>query len=208
MYVPGLAGGIAATCSGQSTEFVGRRSISIIGRHKQRPMRLVAAVASLIVCPLGCAHGTAIQKLDGNTYRVTCEALPLDRCLGETASNACDKHAYFVERGISEVNLRGHSDAPDVATSSEAIIRCSPTQSWGDQAKELMAAAPAGSTVSAAASRPDKPQSVCAPGSTQTCVGTGACNGGQACRPDGSGYERCDCGSPAPAPAPAPANGE
>jgi len=170
-------------------------------------MRSVAAIAGLLVCPLGCAHGTTIQKLDGDSYRVTCPALPLDQCLGEAASNACDKRAYFVARGISEVNLRGRTEAPDVATSSEAIIRCSPAQGWGDQAKELMAAAPAGSTLSSAASNPDKPRSVCAPGSTQTCVGAGACQGGQACKPDGSGYEPCDCGSPAPAPpAPTPAS--
>ena len=166
-------------------------------------MRSVAAVAALLVCPLACAHGAAIQKLDGDTYRVTCQELPLDRCLGEAASNACDKRAYFVARGISEVNLRGRSEAPDVATSSEAIIRCSPAQGWGDQGKQLMAA-PAGSAVSTATRRP---AAVCAPGSTQTCVGAGACNGGQACKPDGSGYEPCDCGSPTRIPL-APTNPE
>jgi hypothetical protein len=154
-----------------------------------------------------CAHGTSIQKLDRDTYRVTCPELPLDRCLGEAASNTCDKRAYFVERGISDVNLRGRSDAPDVAASSEAIIRCSATPGWGDKAKALMAA-PAASVVPSAAASPDKPRPICAPGSTQSCVGAGACSGGQACKPDGSGYEPCDCGSPTPAPAaaPAPAN--
>ncbi len=171
--------------------------------------RSIAAVAGLVACPLGCAHGTAIQKLDADTYRITCPELPLDRCLAEAASNACDKRAYFVARGISELNVRGQSEAPDLATSSEAIIRCAPTRSWGDQAKELMAAAPAGSAASSPASSPDKRQSVCAPGSTQTCVGAAACQGGQACKPDGSGYEPCNCGSPTsapstPAPAPAP----
>jgi hypothetical protein len=159
----------------------------------------------LFGCLLGCAHGTAIQKLDGDTYRVTCAELPLDRCLGETASNVCDKRPYFVARGISDVNVRGRSDAPDVATSSEAIIRCSPTQSWGEQGKELMAAAPAASTSPTPAPSPEKPPKVCAPGSTQACIGAGACSGGQACKPDGSGYEPCDCGSPAP-PTPPPAS--
>ena len=167
----------------------------------------MVAVAGLLLCPLGCAHRAAIQKLDRDTYRVTCPELPLDQCLSEAANNTCDRRAYFVARGISDVNVRGRSDAPDVATSSEAVIRCAPTQGWGDRAKELMAAAPAGSAVSAVASKPDKPRVVCAPGSTQTCVGAGACTGGQACKPDGSGYTPCDCGSPAPAaPAPAPAN--
>lgn len=35
---------------------------------------------------------------------------------------------------------------------------------------------------------------VCAIGETQTCVGPGGCEGGQACLPDRSGWETCDCG--------------
>ena len=35
---------------------------------------------------------------------------------------------------------------------------------------------------------------VCAPGETQTCVGIGSCEGGQACLADGSGWSTCECG--------------
>jgi len=35
---------------------------------------------------------------------------------------------------------------------------------------------------------------VCTKGSTQACIGPGACQGGQSCLPDGSGYGACDCG--------------
>jgi hypothetical protein len=38
------------------------------------------------------------------------------------------------------------------------------------------------------------PRSVCRPGETQRCVGPGACEGGQACLADGSGFGICDCG--------------
>jgi hypothetical protein len=41
---------------------------------------------------------------------------------------------------------------------------------------------------------PQTPKNACVPGTTQTCVGPGACAGGQACRPDGQGYTDCDCG--------------
>jgi hypothetical protein len=34
----------------------------------------------------------------------------------------------------------------------------------------------------------------CTPGETQSCFGPGACNGGQSCLLDGSGFSRCDCG--------------
>lgn len=36
---------------------------------------------------------------------------------------------------------------------------------------------------------------VCTPGTTQECVGPGACKGGQACKDDGTGYGACDCGT-------------
>src|SRR6185436_14658732 len=35
---------------------------------------------------------------------------------------------------------------------------------------------------------------VCNPGDTRTCVGIGACTGGQACLADGTGYGTCGCG--------------
>jgi len=38
------------------------------------------------------------------------------------------------------------------------------------------------------------PRQACVPGSTQACVGPGACQGGQACSPDGSTWQLCDCG--------------
>lgn len=36
---------------------------------------------------------------------------------------------------------------------------------------------------------------VCIPGQSQLCYGPGACKGGQACLPDGSGFSPCDCGN-------------
>lgn len=42
---------------------------------------------------------------------------------------------------------------------------------------------------------PAKPKGMlCVPGTTQECVGSGACHGGQHCLPDGSGFSPCDCG--------------
>jgi formylglycine-generating enzyme len=39
------------------------------------------------------------------------------------------------------------------------------------------------------------PEKVCVSGSTQACVGVAACNGGQICLADGSGYGTCECGN-------------
>lgn len=52
---------------------------------------------------------------------------------------------------------------------------------------------------------------VCVPNATQLCHGPGACQGAQACLPDGTSYTLCDCDqqpvpatAPVPVPAPAP----
>lgn len=38
------------------------------------------------------------------------------------------------------------------------------------------------------------PGKICVPGSTQACVGPGACKGGQTCNRDGTAWGPCDCG--------------
>jgi hypothetical protein len=37
------------------------------------------------------------------------------------------------------------------------------------------------------------PERVCTPGATQSCVGVGGCQGGQACSADGTVWQSCDC---------------
>lgn len=44
---------------------------------------------------------------------------------------------------------------------------------------------------------------VCIPGTTQACLGPGACSGAQACLESGAGFGPCDCG-PNPASSPTP----
>jgi hypothetical protein len=36
---------------------------------------------------------------------------------------------------------------------------------------------------------------LCEPGESRACVGPGGCQGGQVCRPNGSGWAACDCGT-------------
>lgn len=38
---------------------------------------------------------------------------------------------------------------------------------------------------------------LCVPGQSVACVGPGACQGGQTCKADGSGYEACECATTA-----------
>ncbi len=81
-------------------------------------MRSSMALVVLLLCPLACAHGSTVQKLEFDTYRIAGADAPLDRRLQEAANNARDKRPYFVVRGISDVNSRGPSESPDIAFSS------------------------------------------------------------------------------------------
>lgn len=175
-------------------------------------MRSRNALLLLLLCPLACAHGTTVEKLELDTYRITCADVPLDRCLAGSVSNVCDRRAYFVVRGLSDINNRGRSEAPDTLLSSQAIVRCGPVSGWGEQGEALMSAAPIKAAAPvptpvapkpAAVAPAPAPAPVCASGATQACVGPAGCTGGQACKADGSGYEPCDCG-PATAPVGAP----
>src|SRR6266478_7345498 len=49
------------------------------------------------------------------------------------------------------------------------------------------------SSVAGGGGRAGSGDRVCAPGITETCVGPGACMGGQACLPNGSGWGPCEC---------------
>jgi hypothetical protein len=53
--------------------------------------------------------------------------------------------------------------------------------------------------IACGSSNPSGSGQTCTPGSTQACVGPGACIGGQACRSDGQGYDACNCGNQADA---------
>jgi hypothetical protein len=162
--------------------------------------RLWLALLPLLAVGAACSHQVATEKLENGSYRLKC-AGPLDHCLREGATNACDGHAYFVVRAIEETNFEGRQDIPLATRTSEAVIQCDPDRGWGNiKAKELMSG---GADAGAPPAAPAKPTTTCTPGATQTCVGPGACQGGQACKGDGSGYGPCDCGAPAAAPPPA-----
>jgi len=131
------------------------------------------------------------QKLNDGSFKVTCE-LSMDECV-RRAGDLCRNQRYRILEGTSETRLR---DAPPfekayhtsrlhlACTNDGADVLLSMDKPAAEPAKPAAAAAPA-----------------CSAGETRTCVGAGACQGGQACLPDGKGFGTCDCGSAAPPPA-------
>nr|PZN25197.1 MAG: hypothetical protein DIU78_10725 [Pseudomonadota bacterium] len=83
---------------------------------------------------------------------------------------------------------------------SAGVATASPSGSGASPPAGAPPAAPSAPSSSAAAAvsaapPPSADARVCIPGATQQCVGPGACSGGQACLPDGSGFGPCDCGT-------------
>ena len=78
-------------------------------------MRSWMALVVLMVWPVACANGASVEKLELDTYRISCADAALDRCLQEGASNACDK------RTAASINStqagKDVSDADELATS-------------------------------------------------------------------------------------------
>jgi hypothetical protein len=157
-------------------------------------------VGALAAWVSGCAHAVVTEKRDDGTYRLRCKtALPA--CLDAGARTACDGTHYVVLRAVDDLNVRGSVMTSLEDRSSGAIIQCAPAHTWGTLGKPLedldKVSSPASSPASA--STPAAP-SACMPGTTRTCVGPAACQGGQACLPGGAAFGPCDCGNAATRP--------
>lgn len=151
---------------------------------------LLAAFAGVSACSL---KNMERKTLPDGSHELTCRAR-LSACLVEI-QEICADAGYDVVSAFEERKRSGPSTGETEIIRSHATIRCRKTTAiFGDDSAEPAAPRPVPSA-SAPAPRPP----VCQPGTTQVCVGTGACQGGQQCLPDGSGFGACDCG-PAPAP--------
>jgi hypothetical protein len=154
---------------------------------------------------------SAIRQLPDGSYRVQCQdhvdecrEQAKDYCLDrggveEVSSREKDK-LYGVEgheQGVlvSEVVFYCGDDAPrrpiplpPRPTTADTVDGGGPGVDPSLIAPEAMASEPAAA--------PPSTKRVCIPGTTQRCVGVGACVGGQICSPDGLAWGPCDCGPP------------
>jgi hypothetical protein len=160
--------------------------------------RLVAALglaAGLFAFP-GCRSPIIAANLrpDG-VYHLRCRD-KLQRCLDEVET-LCRRNRYVVLRAFDDHEWEGYNwPEQGERRASEAFIRCGQKPPWGeDTAMGKLRADPLEERESADAPAQPPPPRVCVPGASRACVGPGGCNGGQACRPDGSGFGPCDCGA-------------
>jgi hypothetical protein len=152
-------------------------------------MRWFCLVSVSLLAACGAAE-VQTQKLKDGSYDVTCQ-LSMDECI-RRVQDECRLQRYRILEGTSETRLRDAPPFEKAYHTSRLHLVCS-----DDGASPLL------SFGKAAAEPSSAPASTCSPGETRTCVGAGACKGGQACLPDGKAFGPCDCGPP-PGPAAMP----
>jgi hypothetical protein len=160
-----------------------------------RPLVLAALAAGLVAPACATPHVTVDRRADG-IYHLSCP-LNLPECL-RAAEVLCEHRRYAVLRAFDEHDLRGDTTQPTDVRWSEAFVRCGFERSWDKDSSALHQQDLCPPAAAAAAPGPVR---VCTPGATQACVGPAACQGGQACQPDGTHFSPCDCGPPGAAPA-------
>ena len=143
---------------------------------------------------LACGTTRAQQRVDGS-YTIDCKSQK--SCL-DRAAKLCSEAGYIIIGGRHDQKLYGVPGNQKLVGKDQLFIRCrsdamvdTPDPSLGSWKLDRGDAGQANT----APSNGRRDTTVCRPGETQRCIGSGACEGGQACREDGSGFKPCDCGA-------------
>lgn len=149
------------------------------------------ALLSILACSAtSCTRVKTARAPDG-AYSLTCER-GMSACVDQ-AAKLCGDAGYTILDGVSSTHLLGGSSSSyrAAAESASLSVRCGLDKP--EKNREGIYRLP---------EREDEaepapvltPNRSCTPGTTQKCVGPGACEGGQVCAADASGFGVCDCG--------------
>jgi hypothetical protein len=162
--------------------------------------RLALVLTSVVILG-GCAKA-GVTTMPNGDHRIVCER-GMKVCITR-ADKVCGDDGYTIVSGTTKKHLLGGegSSYREMAENAELIVSCGDPPPPAEEETKYVALPP----------RTDQPApayAACIPGASQLCVGPAACQGGQVCLADGSGFGACDCGSSAPAapgaaPAPTP----
>ena len=154
---------------------------------------------SLSALTLACG-AVNTTRLPHGGYRISCEK-GMEDCVSR-AEKLCSGKGYTILAGQNETEQLGgaSSNYQTVKFVGELEIVCGRAQVAAPECKPISTEETVhqvGEPAPVAPVLPAPPSATraCVPGSTQTCVGAGACAGGQVCLTDGSGYGACDCGT-------------
>lgn len=170
---------------------------------------MTAALLTAVFGAGACSQAKIIRGPDG-TAHLDCSRGMKD-CVNQ-AAKICGDEGYTILSGQSHTTLVGARDSPykKATESGQLDVRCgvedpvrqgksSVTFRLGPRRDEAPESAPISPPpppppAQAPASEAVSVERACVPGSTQRCLGAGACEGAQSCRDDGAGFGACDCG--------------
>jgi hypothetical protein len=155
-------------------------------------MRWLWIVGSTLIVACGASQ-VQTRKLADGSLSFTCE-LPMEECV-RAAQQSCRYQRFRILEGTSETRVRDVAPFEQTYHTSRLRIMCS--NDGGEPLLSLDAAKPTGTAQPGAS---ETKAQACSTGETRACIGSGACQGGQACLPDRSGFGPCDCGPTPPAP--------
>lgn len=168
-------------------------------------MKVVSLIFLLAVTACGGVAQQGAREVSEGTWEIDCGSL--GRC-AEQAERICRNRGYDIIGGYDHSEVYGHEagESQVAVRRSRLVVVCRAPNGESRLPPEGPVAAPPAPHHDAPPS--EAPRALlCTPGATQRCVGKGACEGGQSCLPDGSGFGPCECADSAPASsAPAPTN--
>lgn len=164
-----------------------------------RDGRAVCAVSALFLVS-GCGSVKASVG-PGGAHRIVC-GNGMSACVAK-ADKLCRDKGYTIVKGVSRPKMLGGTSSAYRTKSEvgELNIFCGLPEEDAEEQETIYKLPPrtdeplpetSQEAPSAAGAR------VCTPGTTQACVGPGACSGGQVCLESGKAYGACDCGDVAP----------
>jgi hypothetical protein len=156
-----------------------------------------STIAAIGFVTCACS-GAKIRSVGPDTWRVECTN-SMATCAAR-ADELCGDRGYTILGGQSRKEVYGPEGQQIAQELGELLVQCRqhqrPATPETGQARSWRLNPPrSGAPVELAAPARRPAEGVCTPGETQTCVGPGACHGGQACMADGSGFQPCDCGT-------------
>jgi hypothetical protein len=143
------------------------------------------ALLTLLTCSCGARQ---VVRQDDGSYRTFCNTT-LDECIRRTRPT-CKNEELRILSAREDNKLYGPEGNQQGTLVSEMIFAC------GDEGPPVQRPALVLPEREPTPETSSEPVRACVPGSTQECVGVGACRGGQACLPDASGFGPCECAAP------------
>jgi hypothetical protein len=160
-------------------------------------MKSLAFLGLLAISACSAAAKSGVREVADGTWEIECGSL--GNC-AEQAERACRSRGYDIIGGYDRSELYGHEagESQVAVRKSQLVVVCRAAN--GDSRVPPASAAVALPPPGASSPAPSASKLLCTPGTTQRCVGKGACDGGQSCLPDGSGFGPCECAEAPPAP--------